>query len=134
MQYRNDGSREEYQIQNQFTAYLQVALRRRKCAYLSERRRKQQHEQPMEPDRQFFSANAWEDEYLRRMELRMEYRAILQAVDQLQERERYVLLARILEERSFMELAQELQIGYKGATAIYYRALRRIREKLEGEK
>ena len=28
MQYRNDGSREEYQIQNQFTAYLQVALRR----------------------------------------------------------------------------------------------------------
>lgn len=134
MQYRNDGSREEYQIQNQFTAYLQVALRRRKCAYLSERRRKQQHEQPMEPDRQFFSANAWEDEYLRKMELRMEYRAILQAVDQLQERERYVLLARILEERSFMELAQELQIGYKGAAAIYYRALRRIREKLEGEK
>ena len=88
----------------------------------------------MEPDRQFFSANAWEDEYLRKMELRMEYRAILQAVDQLQERERYVLLARILEERSFMELAQELQIGYKGAAAIYYRALRRIREKLEGEK
>ena len=35
MQYRNDGSREEYQIQNQFTAYLQVALRRRKNAYLS---------------------------------------------------------------------------------------------------
>ena len=30
MQYRNDGSREEYQIQNQFTAYLQVALKRRK--------------------------------------------------------------------------------------------------------
>ena len=52
MQYRNDGSREEYQIQNQFTAYLQVALKRRKNAYISQRHRQQQHERPMEPDRQ----------------------------------------------------------------------------------
>ena len=64
MQYRNDGSREEYQIQNQFTAYLQVALKRRKNAYLSQRHRQQQHERPMEPDRQPISAEAWEDEYL----------------------------------------------------------------------
>ena len=63
----------------------------------------------------------------------MEYRAVLEALDQLQKRERYILLARILEERSFTELAQELQIGYKGAAAIYYRALSRIREKLEEE-
>lgn len=133
MQYRNDGSREEYQIQNQFTAYLQVALKRRKNAYLSQRHRQQQHERPMESDRQPISAEAWEDEYFRRMELLMEYRAVLEALDQLQKRERYILLARILEERSFTELAQELQIGYKGAAAIYYRALSRIREKLEEE-
>ena len=133
MQYRNDGSREEYQIQNQFTAYLQVTLRRRKNAYLSQRHRQQQHERPMEPDRQPISAEAWEDEYVRRMELLMEYRAVLEALDQLQKRERYILLARILVERSFTELAQELQIGYKGAAAIYYRALSRIREKLEEE-
>lgn len=87
----------------------------------------------MEPDRQPISAEAWEDEYFRRMELLMEYRAVFEALDQLQKRERYILLARILEERSFAELAQELQIGYKGAAAIYYRALSRIREKLEEE-
>lgn len=80
MQYRNDGSREEYQIQNQFTAYLQVALKRRKNAYLSQRHRQQQHERPMEPDRQPISAEAWEDEYFRRMELLMEYRAVLEAL------------------------------------------------------
>ena len=87
MQYKNDGSREEYQIQNQFTAYLQVALKRRKNAYLSQRHRQQQHERPMEPDRQPISAEAWEDEYFRRMELLMEYRAVLEALDQLQKRE-----------------------------------------------
>ena len=57
----------------------------------------------MEPDRQPISAEAWEDEYFRRMELLMEYRAVLEALDQLQKRERYILLARILEERSFTE-------------------------------
>ncbi len=51
------------------------------------------------PDRQPISAEAWEDEYFRRMELLMEYRAVLEALDQLQKRERYILLARILEER-----------------------------------
>ena len=133
MQYRNSGASEEHVIQNQFTAYLLVALRRRKSAVLSHRDSHQQHEQPMEPDRQPISAEAWEDEYFRRMELLMEYRAVLEALDQLQKRERYILLARILEERSFTELAQELQIGYKGAAAIYYRALSCIREKLEEE-
>ena len=87
----------------------------------------------MEPDRQPISAKAWGDEYFRRMERLMECRAVLEALGQLQKRERYILLARILEERSFTEFAQELQIGYKGAAAIYYRALSRIREKLEEE-
>ena len=35
MQYRNSGASEEHVIQNQFTAYLLVALRRRKSAFLS---------------------------------------------------------------------------------------------------
>ena len=67
----------------------------------------------MEPDRQPISAEAWEDEYFRRMELLMEYRAVLEALDQLQKRERYILLARILEERSFTELAQNYRLDIK---------------------
>lgn len=35
MQYRNSGTSEEHVIQKQFTAYLLVALRRRKRAFLS---------------------------------------------------------------------------------------------------
>lgn len=59
MQYRNDGSREEYQIQNQFTAYLQVALKRRKNAYLSQRHRQQQHERPMEKHGKMNTSEEW---------------------------------------------------------------------------
>ena len=134
MQYRNDGNREEYIIQNQFTAYLQVALKRRKREYNSRFYILQKHEQPMEPDSVLFTDHDCNDDYYHRIEQQAEYIAVLKAMDQLHDRERFVLIARSLEERSFEELAKELQIGYKGVAAIYYRAIRNIRKKLEGEK
>ena len=133
MQYRNDGNREDYIVQNQFTAYLQVALKRRKKEYISKFYRLQKHEQPMEPESVLFSDNDRNDELYNGIEYQSEFIAVLKAMDQLQERERFVIVARSLEERSFEELAQELQIGYKGVAAIYYRAIRSIRKKLEGD-
>ena len=133
MQYRNDGNREDYIVQNQFTAYLQVALKRRKNEYISKFYRLQKHEQPLEADCVLFSDNGWHTDCNNRMEVQEEYIAVLKAIDQLRERERFVFVARSLEERSFEELAQELQIGYKGVAAIYYRAIRNIRRKLDGE-
>ena len=49
MQYRNNGASEEHIIQNRFTAYLLVALRRKKNEFLALRFSHQQHEQPNEP-------------------------------------------------------------------------------------
>lgn len=48
-------------------------------------------------------------------------------MNQLSDRERYILLERVVCERSFDELAAELGIGYKGAAAIYYRAIKKIK-------
>lgn len=56
MQYRNSGTSEEHVIQNQFTAYLLVALRRRKRAFLSRRNSHQQHEQPIESSNSVFAS------------------------------------------------------------------------------
>lgn len=55
MQYRNSGASEEHVIQNQFTAYLLVALRRRKSAFLSRRDSHQQHEQPIKSSDNVFA-------------------------------------------------------------------------------
>ena len=103
MQYRNSGASEEHVIQNQFTAYLLVALRRKKSAFLSRRDSHQQHE----------------------------HRANQDGVEKLQERARMIFLSRALEERSFAELADEFHIGYKGVAAIYYRTIQRIKKELE---
>ena len=48
MKYRNSGANEEHIIQNRFTAYLLVALQRRKVDFLLRRYSHQQHEQPVE--------------------------------------------------------------------------------------
>ena len=45
----------------------------------------------------------------------------------LDDRERYVLLARVLEEKSFEVIADKLGLKYKGVAAIYYRTITKLR-------
>ena len=52
----------------------------------------------------------------------------------IKEKERYVVLARILDEKGFDEIADELGIGYKGVAAIYYRAIRKLKTFLKVKK
>lgn len=132
MQYRNSGTSEEHVIQNRFTTYLLVALRRRKSAVLSHRDSHQQHEQPIESsDNVFASAYDMEDAVCRALDLQTEYAALMRLLEKLQERDRLIFLSRALKERSFAELADEFHIGYKGVAAIYYRTIQRIKKELE---
>ena len=114
MQYRNSGTSEEHVIQNRFTTYLLVALRRRKSAVLSHRDSHQQHEQPIESsDNVFASAYDMEDAVCRALDLQTEYAALMRLLEKLQERDRLIFLSRALEERSFAELADEFHIAIK---------------------
>ena len=56
------------------------------------------------------------------------------AILNLKPRERYVLLEHAIKERSYNELAVDLNVGYKGVTAIYYRARSKVRKQLEEKK
>ena len=55
------------------------------------------------------------------------------ALQQARDRERYIFLTRILEERSFSDLAEELGISYKATTHSYYRFIERIRKMMGGD-
>lgn len=48
----------------------------------------------------------------------------------INEKERYVILARVIEEKGFDKIAAELGIGYKGAAAMYYRAIKKLKNML----
>ena len=57
--------------------------------------------------------------------------ALDQALAKLDDRERYVLLSRILEDKSFETMGKELGLKYKGVTALYSRTLEKVRKMLE---
>lgn len=62
------------------------------------------------------------------LQLQLEDENLLFAIRQLSPRERYVLLARAVDERSFKEIAGKLNISYKGAAAVYYRAVTKVKK------
>lgn len=53
MQYKNDGKSEEHYIQNRFTAYLQVSLRRKRIEVLAKRYDLMRHETATETNELF---------------------------------------------------------------------------------
>ncbi|MCC8026652.1 MAG: sigma-70 family RNA polymerase sigma factor [Clostridium sp.] len=132
MRKQNDGQSADDILQNQFTAYLVTAVKRHKAHYARKKAQRQQIEAPLELHD--FEPQSEPDlltglALLEQIENPMLYLALQQARD----RERYIFLTRILEERSFSDLAEELGISYKATTHSYYRFIERIRKMMGGD-
>ena len=54
------------------------------------------------------------------------------AINQLDEREKYVLVARVIHEKDFEEIGDSMGLKYKGVTAIYYRTIKKLKDILGG--
>jgi RNA polymerase sigma factor (sigma-70 family) len=131
---RNDGKSEANILQNQFTKYLMTAIRRRKAVYLNHQGTVERYEfsvdfQEVWPE---FSTDPDILDCLP-LQMQLENTALKLALEQMKERERYIFLAKVLDDRRFEELAAELDMGYKGVAATYYRALEKIRKEMRGE-
>ena len=63
--------------------------------------------------------------------MQLEDSALLCALKELSERERYIFLARALDGKGFEVLAEETGMGYKGVSAVYYRTVQKIKRKIE---
>lgn len=129
MQKRNDGKTEHEILQNQFTAYLLTAVKRQKVNYLRRCEKLQRIEIPLELQEFDLFIQAGIDltehlPFLEQIENPVLYTALLQA----RERDRYIFLTRVLDERSFLELSKELGLSYKATTHIYYRFIEKIKE------
>ena len=107
MYYRNDGSDEINAVQNQFTAYLTKALRNARAQYIRSKVRRLQVELALD-----------EMEYLgitaeSQMEQLADAQDLFAALQIMKEKERYVLLARVIEEKGFDVIAAELGMSYR---------------------
>lgn len=129
---KNSGKSESEILQNLFTAYLTTSVKRRRDAYIQQAVRIQQMES-VEDDIQYIQEQEAEEDMFRGLPLpmRLEDSALLYALKGINERERHVFLARVLDERSFESLAEEMGLGYKGVATIYYRAIGKIKKKMK---
>ena len=118
---RNDGLTEDHRLQNQFTAYLRSAVH-------NGGKDKPQRIEIMLEDMDYLMAE--ESDFLLQL---AEYEALRQALQEIKEQERYILLARVIDEKGFAEIADEVGLSYKGTAAVYYRTLEKLRKLLRGE-
>ncbi|RFZ77583.1 sigma-70 family RNA polymerase sigma factor [Lacrimispora amygdalina] len=129
---KNNGQTEAEKLQNRFTAYLLKAVRRQQRDYMIKKNQQTRYELLVEDDT--YQAGGWmEKDILDELPLmlQLESAALQYALEQISERERYVFLARGLYGISFNTLGAELGLGYKGVAAVYYRAIRKIKEKMK---
>ena len=127
---RNNGqAREELQIK--FTGYLIQAVRRTRRDYL--KALYAYSNQETLTDTIFVVSQTLEQEVMERLPLweNIESGALLYALKQLDERERYVFLAHVLDKRPFDVIGVQLGLSYKGAAAVYYRSIRKLKKSIE---
>ena len=124
---RNDGLTGNHILQNQFTAFLNTALCNSRKTYLRSLYRRCRRECVMD---EILSICIEERYYI---EPGADYSELYAALHSIKEKERRVFLARILDEKGFDEIAERLGLRYKGAAAIYYRTIAKLRKLLEGD-
>lgn len=124
---RNNGSTEQEKLQNRFTALVTVSMSRARINYLKKESARAHRIYEMEDDK--FALIPDNDDFVSKLS---DSDALSFALKQLEDRERYVLIARVLQERSFEDIADELGLQYKGVAAIYYRTTAKLRNILGG--
>ena len=126
---KNEGHNEADILQNQFTAYISVAIQRRRTMYILQAIHKQEVEVLIDDPVAGSSYDIFED-IISELPLLMQFEndRLIYALKKLSERERHIFLARVLDEKSFEELANTYGLGYQGVAAVYYRAIRKIRK------
>lgn len=130
---KNKGQTEDEILQNRFTAYLMTAIQRRRKDYVQQMLKNMEIAgllDTIQTDETFNLEKEVISDFPLMMQLENE--ELLQGLQQLGERERYVLLNRALEEKSFEMLSLELGLTYKGVSAIYYRAIQKIKNRMKG--
>lgn len=123
---KNNGSNEQDILQNQFTSYLSFAVSNARIDFIRANIARLKREQTTDQYELLFTGETFE------LEVFMENEVLSQAIKDIREKERYVFLARVLEEKKFKEIAEKLGMGEKGVAAIYYRTVKKLRDILEG--
>lgn len=109
---KNNGSTEQEILQNQFSAYVKKAVHNRRIQFLTEKSRKFRFETPLfDLDYLLFDTTDIIQEIT-------DHETVRQALRSIKENERRIVLERIIEEKSFGQLSDELGMSYQRALMV----------------
>lgn len=123
---RNSGTDEQEILQNQFTAYVKRAIQNRRLRYLCQLQKYTRSECSLT------ELEAYVFDPRDSIQLVVEMEAIRHALGSIQEKERKIILLRILGEKSIDEIATEMGLTYRAVTSLYYRGMKKLRYILGG--
>lgn len=118
---RNDGKGINA-IQNKFTALLKTSLRNRRTDYILQQK-KYDNEIPL--DEYVIVGETYDF-----IQAIVDFDVINSALKTLNERERKIVLAHIVEDKDFADIGLEFGLTYKGTATVFYRAMAKLRETL----
>ena len=128
---KNDGKHQCSDVQNRFTAYLLLGVKRRKQEFIEDKVRKTRADNMI-----YRVFNPYDFDFDTHiistipLHLQIKNDRLFDPVFQLTEREKYIFLQHTLCQVSFEILAQELDSTYKSVSNIFYRALKKVRDNL----
>ena len=125
---RNDGISQDDICQNQFTAYVVLAVKRKRQSYIKKKQRDNEKENRTKKEAEQSEFRTAGYDIWSRIEPQNE--KLMAAMQQLSLKERFVVIGFVLQGKTFKEIAQEVGLTEKGAASVYYRSIKKLRAKI----
>ena len=119
-------------LQHIFTAYVLRAVQNSRYDYICRQKKRLQWESLLEESwHEIETDYSAEFEKVLPLQMQLGNDRLLVALKELTVREQSIFLDRVLAEMSFSALASKFGMSCAGAASAYYRAIRKLREKME---
>ena len=125
---RNDGISKDDICQNQFTAYVVLAVKRKRQSYIKKKQRNNEKENRTKKEAEKSEFRIAGYDIWSRIEPQNE--KLMAAMQQLSLKERFVVIGFVLQGKTFKEIAQEVGLTEKVAASVYYRSIKKLRAKI----
>ena len=123
----NDGTSKEDICQNQFTAYVVLAVKRKRQAYIKKKIRDK--EKQTKTEKELSKLGIEGDDVWIGLEIQNE--ELVDAMQQLKPKEHVIVVGYVLKRKSFREIAQEMKLTERTVASLYYRSIKKLRTKME---
>ena len=124
---KNEGISENDKLQNRFSSYVSTSIHRERILYIKRKVRRLEFEVVLdEIHLNIADSTSFSDTFC-------ESDSLTYALQKLSAKERHIFLTHVLDEKSFVQIADEMGMKWKSVATVYYRTVTKLKEFLKGD-